>query len=91
MTDWTPWASGPPPRVGWFNASADRDPTMQRHFDGERWSAWCREDASEAEFATAQSQPDRLPLALIEWRDLSAETRRWLAAEGVEPTPCTER
>lgn len=32
------WKSGPPPHVGWWNASVTRDSAAWRWWNGERWS-----------------------------------------------------
>jgi len=32
------WHSGPPPHVGWWNASMVLDPVLWSWWDGERWS-----------------------------------------------------
>lgn len=34
----TSWRSGPPPCVGWWNASTRRDPQVRRYWNGKRWS-----------------------------------------------------
>ncbi len=36
LSDWT---KGPPPMIGWWNASKERDPSARRWWDGERFSA----------------------------------------------------
>lgn len=37
MTDRT-WHRGPPPHIGWWNASSNRNPEMWRWWDSEGWS-----------------------------------------------------
>lgn len=32
------WHKGPPPNVGWWNASLNRDKNLWRFWDGESWS-----------------------------------------------------
>jgi hypothetical protein len=35
----TDWVKGPPPAVGWWNASRCRDPEVRRWWNGSYWSA----------------------------------------------------
>jgi len=32
------WHNGPPPHVGWWNASNNKSPDVWRWWDGSRWS-----------------------------------------------------
>ena len=36
--DGTVWYGGPPPHVGWWNASKGNDPEVWRWWDGKYWS-----------------------------------------------------
>ncbi len=49
----TDWAEGPPPCVGWWNASVVRDPDCRRWWDGKCWSraVWNIESEESAERA----------------------------------------
>lgn len=38
------WHSGPPPHIGWWNASTMKAPDIWRWFNGERFSIPCSPD-----------------------------------------------
>lgn len=63
------WHSGPPPHVGWWNASRDRNESLWRWWDGSEWSKstsrW--DDALSAARSAAVRRGD--PNAIIEWSD----------------------
>ena len=40
------WHSGPPPHVGWWNASTNADPNIWRWWNGTSWSTFCTENMS---------------------------------------------
>lgn len=64
------WRRGPPPHVGWWNASVMRDRTMWRWWDGKNWSrAEC-----ETKSAASAKKPAGLHSEIwlnseIEWSD----------------------
>ncbi|WP_353191375.1 hypothetical protein [Pandoraea pnomenusa] len=69
------WHKGPPPHVGWWNASLYQSLDVWRWWDGEQWSseAYDDEDEQMAEFWA------RLPSGsqdLIEWTDYWPENAR---------------
>ena len=39
------WHKGPPPHVGWWNASAGRNPDVWRWWNGKHWSGLVRRSA----------------------------------------------
>lgn len=45
------WRKGPPPHVGWWNASVARDPDMWRWWNGTHWSIAIHRAASAREIA----------------------------------------
>lgn len=63
------WRSGPPPHIGWWNASLDQMHESWRWWDGEKWSVAVSNRRSprfagrQAQFASAGG------LARIEWTD----------------------
>lgn len=61
------WHSGPPPHVGWWQASASWNPRLWRWWNGTYWSLPVRKDdcAREVEFASKTETPIRG----IEWND----------------------
>lgn len=71
MLAFTPWAIITPTRIGWFNASLDRDPGIRRYWDGSRWSVPVYEDASHDVFQRAMRTPGH-PDDVVPWRDLAA-------------------
>ena len=63
------WRKGPPPSLGWWPASNNRDAAVYRWWDGKRWSLSCF-DVYTAEYAgyiakTKVSNSGHL----IEWTD----------------------
>lgn len=54
------WHEGPPPHVGWWNASALKDCGVWRWWDGRQWSEAALNCRSAEEAAQAAAQP-------IEW------------------------
>ena len=62
------WHKGPPPHVGWWNASAFQDPYVWRWWNGSEWSgaAWAFMEAERAASATNIKQSEE---KTIEWTD----------------------
>lgn len=89
------WNSGPPPHVGWWNASAVRDSEVWRWWDGADWS-WGVSASASLEFATINGSvgasvwsPEEL-----EWTDYYPSnaavprldpSQGWLLNTGVRP------
>lgn len=69
------WNSGPPPHVGWWNASTRENPDMWRWWDGKQWSfpAFPFElDIDAARFSTQKSDFQ----SEIKWTDYYPENAR---------------
>ena len=67
MTD-CKWNKGPPPHVGWWNASKSRNPAVWRWWDGRCWSEWCFPHGTIDYVAEAANTIDVSGLPL-EWTD----------------------
>lgn len=61
MTDRNPikWHSGPPPHVGWWNASNARVHNCWRYWNGSRWSEYATSHFSAERAQRAAMHPDR--------------------------------
>jgi len=66
MTDRT-WHKGPPPHVGWWNASTIRDKKSWRWWGGDQWSTWAYPYESKKDAAYLATRPSYEPG--IEWSD----------------------
>lgn len=69
MNDDNEWKSGAPPAEGWYNASFERDPGLQRHWSGAHWSVGCYTDCP-AEAKERARKTRGKTQAGIEWRAL---------------------
>lgn len=60
------WHKGPPPHIGWWNASAARRKDLWRWWNGYEWSRAIHMNASArtADYAAAHAQGDD---SLVEW------------------------
>lgn len=65
----TPWRTGAPPCVGWWNASSHRDHAIRRHWNGFRWSGPARIGDSDANTNGARKHAGFIAYP-IEWRGL---------------------
>lgn len=61
------WHKGPPPHIGWWNASAWRFGNIWRWWDGEKWSRSVRNDAEAVVASVTASIPSSQED--IEWTD----------------------
>lgn len=68
MKDEMEWHSGPPPHVGWWNASAVRDPDCWRWWDGTRWSKAVLNTRSSKTAAERAVERSFFKKSAIEWR-----------------------
>jgi hypothetical protein len=77
------WKKGPPPHVGWWNASSQRDPRVWRWWDGKLWR-WPSLDSRTADSAARDSQRHSSPWnrSLVEWTDYWPEGARVPRLEG---------
>jgi len=64
------WRKGPPPEIGWWPASVDRDPFSIRWWDGNFWSFPCWPEYTK-EVAAARATIRSGASSAIEW------TARW--------------
>lgn len=62
------WHKGPPPSVGWWPASTQRDPAILRWWNGSLWSGPVH-DSNSAEEAGALGKLRDLYQSDIEWTD----------------------
>ena len=78
----TPWMTGTPARVGWYIASAERNPAMRAFFNGSSWSAQVDEAAPGTAFDAARATPMCSARARsLEWRGVSRAAHDALQAE----------
>lgn len=72
----TDWASGPPPSVGWWNASTREDPDARRWWSGRVWSAACWPgDSAHTEQCAKLKKAKRDTQKLIRWRGLAHDPK----------------
>lgn len=76
MKDEMEWHSGPPPHVGWWNASAGRDPDVWRWWDGAQWSIPMYPDDLADLAGAAALIPEAPHFAALEWRHYYPEGAR---------------
>jgi hypothetical protein len=69
------WHSGPPPHIGWWNASRFTNPSTWRWWDGEYWSTMMMEteDSSDANIWAKQRSKGQQG---IQWTDYYPENAR---------------
>jgi hypothetical protein len=67
----TTWHKGPPPSIGWWPASWNRNPRILRYYNGEWWSivVSCYMTAKEAGERAREKEPWQKD---IEWTDRPA-------------------
>lgn len=68
------WHKGAPPHVGWWNASAFRNPLNWRWWDGTQWSLVVSEN--EAIEVVAIYAIVKCPWTFIEWTDFYPKNAR---------------
>lgn len=69
------WRDGPPPSVGWWNASIKRDSTSWRWWDGKQWSHPAYPEYSPT-YAAQMAGEKHKSEAGIEWNDYWPENAR---------------
>jgi len=62
------WYKGPPPHVGWWNASLMNDPRAWRWWNGRHWSTSAKANYSHYE-AFRAANASYMGTAEIEWSD----------------------
>jgi hypothetical protein len=90
------WKKGPPPHVGWWNASTCGALAAWRWWDGKRWSrvVYSFASAHRAKFSAGRAAPTQY---IVEWNDFWPEDARvprldgeWtFNADGVMPAGIT--
>ncbi len=86
------WHKGPPPHVGWWNASVNRIPAAWRWWNGQRWSEFAYGTYSPA----AAARKAEIPVSVrIEWSRSWPENARVARINpdtgevtGAGPMPC---
>jgi hypothetical protein len=68
------WHKGPPPHIGWWNASFVQDPEVWRWWDGAQWTGICYEDLSPEMAGLAATT--RCIDSGVEWCDYWPENAR---------------
>ena len=76
MKDEMEWHSGPPPHVGWWNASAWSDPDCWRWWNGTRWSMPMYPDDLADWAGAAALIPEPPYSAGIKWRHYYPDNAR---------------
>jgi len=62
------WHKGPPPHIGWWNASAFQDPSCWRWWDGNIWSIDAPDFISSRFAASCAKEPATQGIqGVIEW------------------------
>lgn len=86
------WHKGPPPHVGWWNASASNNEDIWRWWDGKRWSQGVFDTVSCEVAASYASQPTAIQG--IKWTDYYPKNARvprlnpWIRWDGGDcPVP----
>lgn len=69
------WRTGPPPHVGWWNASASRVEDSWRWWNGFRWSWFANSSYSAKDAAKCANVRSEI-LTIIEWTDYWPENAR---------------
>lgn len=69
------WHKGPPPHVGWWNASNNRIEDEWRWWNGFRWS-WFAREYHNAKMAAESASVHSEIITLIEWTDYWPENAR---------------
>ena len=70
------WHSGPPPHIGWWNASLLELISVWRWWDGTAWSDFVSEDKNAATAANRAKQKISRGDANIKWTDYWPEKAR---------------
>lgn len=63
------WRKGPPPHVGWWNASVQRDHEAWRWWDGKRWSNAAFKGDRPKSVAEMAATPSGWGEGRVEWTD----------------------
>lgn len=63
------WKSGPPPHIGWWNASTREDKNFWRWWNGETWSFGCLHDAESLYAAKCANERVSIRSKYVKWCD----------------------
>ena len=61
------WYEGPPPFVGWWNASVTKDDNVWRWWDGERWSHFVSDTVRPDTAGYFAARPTKCDPRCIRW------------------------
>ncbi len=71
------WRSGPPPHIGWWNASVNKANQIWRWWNGEYWSRVAHEETDDSELASIRaSKKSIFNIEDIFWTDYWPENAR---------------
>jgi hypothetical protein len=70
------WHSGPPPHIGWWNASPFNYDRMWSWWDGKNWSRFCMSDMLDIYAAKQASYVNDGASEIIYWTDYWPENAR---------------
>ena len=70
------WHSGPPPHIGWWNASPIISERAWRWWNGEYWSGMVRDDSTAVDAAKFVELGSNQGIKWIEWTDYYPENAR---------------
>ncbi|MDR0274101.1 MAG: hypothetical protein LBI48_01935 [Burkholderiaceae bacterium] len=70
------WHKGPPPHIGWWNTSINRDESMWRWWNGKHWSCSVKTGDGVMSAAYAASVGTFYEMSSIEWTDYWPENAR---------------
>jgi hypothetical protein len=70
------WHKGPPPHIGWWNASLNRSWHIWRWWDGENWSTGIRPDCSEQALLRLLNIRSGFSTPEMEWTDYYPDSAR---------------
>lgn len=69
------WRKGPPPHIGWWNASNAKVLNVWRWWNGEQWSVAAYPEYASTDIARVARRPDAYQ-ERIEWSDYYPEAAR---------------
>ena len=70
------WKNGPPPHIGWWNASIVMDDRAWRWWDGEYWSMRACPANSREQAMTVAKTRSRITNEIMQWTDYWPENAR---------------
>ena len=70
------WKNGPPPHIGWWNASSVMDDRAWRWWNGEYWSVRANPEDSREQVKIKAKTRSRITNEVIQWTDYWPENAR---------------